>query len=153
MKWLSLPTLAVLFAAACGSDNPPGIQLFTAASPSIALGDSTQLIFASESGSTLSIDQGVGNVTGSTSVSVSPTVTTTYTLTATRLGMSTTSTTTVTVGHGAAARLTFSGLASDVVADSGVTLTVTMRDLRGNVVTDYAGTLHFVLTDDAAPRR
>jgi len=151
MKRLSLPTLAVLFAAACGSDNPPGIQLFTAASPSIALGDSTQLIFAAESGSTLSIDQGVGNVTGRTSVSVSPTVTTTYTLTATRLGMSTTSTTTVTVGHGAAARLTFSGLASDVVADSGVTLTVTMRDLRGNVVTDYAGTLHFVLTDDAAP--
>jgi len=73
MKRLSLTTLAVLFAAACGSSkNPPSIEVFTAAPPSIALGDSAQLIFAAESGSTLSINQGVGDVTGKTSVTVSP---------------------------------------------------------------------------------
>jgi hypothetical protein len=149
MKRLSVTTLAVLFAAACS--NSPGIQLFTAASPSITLGDSTELIFAAESGALLSIDQGVGNVTGKTSVSVSPTATTTYTLTAIKMGRSTTSKTTVTVGQGVPARLTFSGLASEVGVDSGVTLTVTVRNLRGNVVPDFAGTLHIVLTDSAAP--
>ena len=150
MKRLSLPTLAVLFAAACGSDNPPGIQLFTAALPSIALGDSTELVFTAENGATLSIDQGVGNVTGRTSVSVSPTVTTTYTLTATKLGMSTTSKTTVTVGHGAASQLTLSGLASELAVDAPATVTVTVRDRFGNPVTDYTGTLRFALTDTAA---
>ena len=69
MKRLSLTTLAILFAAACSSaGNAPTIEVFTAVPSSIALGDSAQLIFAAESGSTLSIDQGVGDVTGKTSV-------------------------------------------------------------------------------------
>ena len=72
MKRLSLAALTVLLAA-CGGGNPPTIELFTAVPSSIALGDSTQLLFAAESGSTLSIDQGVGDVTGKTSVTVSPT--------------------------------------------------------------------------------
>jgi len=152
MKRLSLPTLAVLFAAACGSDNnAPGIQLFTAASPNIALGDSTQLVFAAESGSALTIDQGVGDVTGKTSVSVSPTATITYTLTASKGGKSTTSKTTVTVGHGAATQVTLSGLGSELAVDTPAPVTVTVRDRFGNVATDYTGTLHFVLTDSAAP--
>ena len=150
MKRLSLAALAVLLAA-CGSDNPPGIQLFTAASPSIALGDSTELVIAADRGAILTIDQGIGDVTGKTSVAVSPTVTTTYTLKATALGMSTTSKTTVTVGHGAASQVTLTGLSSELAVDTVAPVTVTVRDRFGNAVTDYTGTLHFVLTDAAAP--
>src|SRR6266852_5089772 len=115
MKRLSLAALAVLLAA-CGSDNPP----------SIALGDSTELVIAADRGATLTIDQGIGDVTGKTSVAVSPTVTTTYTLKATALGMSTTSKTTVTVGHGAASQVTLTGLSSELAVDTVAPVTVTV---------------------------
>ncbi len=151
MKRLTLAALAVLFAAACGSNNPPRIQSFTAASPNIALGDSTELVFAADPAATLSIDQGVGDVTGKTLVTVSPSTTTTYTLTATALGMSSTSKTTVSVGHGPASQVTLAGLNSELAVDTPTSITVTVRDRFGNAVTDYTGTLHFVLTDIAAP--
>src|SRR5205085_2307820 len=122
MKRLSLTAVAVLFAAACGNNNlrpPPGIQLFTAADPSIALGDSTQLVIKADAGATLQIDQGVGDVTGKTTVTVQPTVTTTYMLTASNAnGRSTSSTTTVTVGHGAASQITLEGLSSELAVDT-----------------------------------
>jgi hypothetical protein len=51
---------------------------------------------------------------------------------------------------GPAAAFTLSGLASPVVAGQPASLTVTARDQFGNVVTDYAGTVHFSSTDPAA---
>jgi hypothetical protein len=151
MKRLSLPTLAVLFAAACGSDNPPNpptIELFTAVPTSITLGDSSQLIFAAESGSTLSIDQGVGDATGKTSVTVSPTATTTYTLTASKRGKSSTSTATVNVDARKFFAVTFA--APDAWAGTAVAATVRAQDSFGHPLTNYAGTIVFTNSDAAA---
>jgi hypothetical protein len=146
------PTLTALAVLVVACSNAPGIQLFTAGRSSIVVGESTQLLFAADAGAVLSIDQGIGSVTGRSSVTVSPTVTTTYHLTATRIGGGfSTASTTVTVGHGSPVRLTFDAFSTEVAADAPVTLTVSVRDAFGNVVTDYAGTLHFVLTDSAAP--
>jgi len=153
MKRLSLATLAVLFAAACGSSNnnppkAPTIEVFTAAPSSIALGDSTQLIFAAESGATLSIDQGVGDVTGKTSVAVSPTATTSYTLTATKTAKSSTSTATVTVVAKKSLAVTFA--APDAWVGTAVSATVRAQDSFGHPLTNYAGTIAFTSSDAAA---
>ena len=149
MKRLSLTTLAVLFAAACGSSkNPPSIEVFTAAPPSIALGDSAQLIFAAESGSTLSINQGVGDVTGKTSVTVSPAATTAYTLTASKNGKSSTSTATLSVVAKKVFAVTFAS--PDAWAGTAVAATVKAQDSFGHTLTTYAGTIAFTSSDAAA---
>jgi|GEM_PF-6503273 hypothetical protein len=78
--------------------NPPVISSFTAAPQTITVGSSTTLTW-SVSGNptpTLSIDNGIGAVSG-ISVVVSPSTTTTYTLTATNSGGTVTAQTTVTV--------------------------------------------------------
>jgi len=61
------------------------------------------------------------------------------------------STTSVDVKNASAARVTLQGLPGSVIAGASSLVTATVRDLFGNPVTDYAGTLHFVLTDTAAP--
>ena len=145
------PTLIALAALVAACSKTPNIQDFTAVSPSIALGDSTELVIKADSDTKLNIDQGIGDVTGKTLVPISPTSTTTYTLTAyTWYGRSTV-TTTVTVGHGAAGQITLAGLSSELAVDTPANVTVTIRDRFGNAVTDYTGTLHFTLTDLAAP--
>src|SRR5437870_6580962 len=148
MKRLSLTTLAILFAAACGGGNPPTIELFTAVPSSISLGDSTQLLFAAESGSTLSIDQGVGDVTGKTSVTVSPAATTTYTLTASKNGKSSTSTATLTVVAKKVFAVTVAS--RDAWAGTAVAATVKAQDSFGHTLTTYAGTIAFTSSDAAA---
>src|SRR5712672_229352 len=90
--------LALALAAACSGGGgttsprpppppppppPPVISSFTATPVSIPTGRSAILSWAVTDATSLSIDQGVGIVTGRTSVSVSPTVDTTYTLSAT----------------------------------------------------------------------
>ena len=75
----------------------PVINDFAAAPASIAPGGSATLSWVVTDATTLSIDQGVGPVTGTTSTSVSPSATTTYTLTATNAFGSSTRTVTVTV--------------------------------------------------------
>ena len=147
---------AVLVAAGCGGDLSPRIQLFVASPSTIGPGGSTQLVFSVSLDASVTIDQGVGDVTGKTSVTVSPAATTTYTLTATSPWMGTllrsTRTTTVAVGpHGPASRIAVEGLPSQVVSESPVTVTLTVRDSLGNPVTDYAGTVHVVNTDTAVP--
>src|SRR5919201_4376710 len=111
MKRLSLTALAVLLAAACC--KTADIQLFSATSPSIALGDSTELVIKTDPDLHLYIDQGIGDVTGKTLVPIAPTSTTTYTLTAYAWYGRSTATTTVSVGHGAASQDTLAGLSSE----------------------------------------
>ncbi len=68
----------------------PAISSFTATPSNIMAGQSTTLAWSVSGATTLSINQGIGIVTG-TSVSVSPNVTTTYTLTASNQGLATSS--------------------------------------------------------------
>ena len=88
--------------AGCGGTPPstpaaPVISSFTATSATISAGASATLNWSVTGASSLSIDNGVGTVTGS-STNVSPTSTTTYTLTATNsAGATATAKTSVTV--------------------------------------------------------
>jgi len=100
---LTLVLAIGLMASACRhSSSPvyyeqPTISSFSASPSTITLGQGTLLAWtATGKGATVSIDQGVGEVQGS-SVAVSPTATTTYTLTATSPGGSATATVTMTV--------------------------------------------------------
>jgi peptidoglycan/xylan/chitin deacetylase (PgdA/CDA1 family) len=74
----------------------PTIQSFTATPASIIAGQSSTLAWSTTGAVALSIDQGVGAVTG-TSKSVAPTATTTYTLSASNAAGTTTATVTVNV--------------------------------------------------------
>ena len=77
--------------------TPPVISSFTASPNSVVAGSSATLAWTVSNATTLSIDQGVGAVTGLTSKTVAPAATTTYTLTATNSGGTVTATTTLTV--------------------------------------------------------
>ncbi len=76
---------------------PPTINSFTASPSSIVSGGSSTLSWNVTGATSLSINQGIGDVTGNTSVQVTPAVTTTYVLTATNSNGSTTANTTVTI--------------------------------------------------------
>ena len=80
-----------------GVVSPPTISSFTASPSTVSSGASSTLSWSVANATSLSIDQGLGTVTGATSVPVSPTTATTYTLTASNSGGSTTARTTVTV--------------------------------------------------------
>jgi len=77
--------------------SAPVISSFAASPTTIVQGQSTQLSWSVTGAATLAIDQGVGDVTGKTSIAVSPPQTRTYRLTATNSAGSTTATVTVTV--------------------------------------------------------
>jgi hypothetical protein len=79
-----------------GAPQVPSISAFTAAPASIIAGQTSTLNWTVNGATGLSIDHGVGTVTG-TSATVSPTSTTIYTLTAVNSAGSATATTTVTV--------------------------------------------------------
>ena len=81
-----------------GAGSPPTISSFSA-SPvgGISPGERATLSWSVTSGSSLSIDNGVGDVTGQLSASVSPTTTTTYVLTASNSAGSATAAVTVSV--------------------------------------------------------
>ena len=87
-------------AGVCPGASRPTIASFTATPPAIAAGQSSTLSWSVEAADALAIDQGVGDVTGSTSRSVTPGTTTTYTLTATNAAGSTSQAVTVTVSPG-----------------------------------------------------
>lgn len=78
---------------------PPVIELFAAEPYVIEQGQSATLswVISGAKRPALTIDQGIGDVTGLTSVTVSPTTTTTYTLTATNRNGSSTADVTVSV--------------------------------------------------------
>ena len=101
---------------------PPSISTFSASPVSINSGQSSTLSWSVTGATSLSIDQGVGTVTGS-SVSVNPTQTKTYTLTATNSGGSTTKSATVTVAVVSPPTVTFTTTLDRVTKDyEGATL-------------------------------
>lgn len=75
--------------------SPPVISSFTASPASITAGQASTLAWNVAGATTLSVDQGVGAVGGS-SIVVNPVITTTYRLTATNAGGSSSATVTVT---------------------------------------------------------
>lgn len=77
--------------------SAPVIASFTASPMSLTAGQTTRLAWSVTGATVLSVDQGVGVVTGATGETVAPTSTTAYTLTATGEGGITTSTVTVRV--------------------------------------------------------
>src|ERR1039458_2866706 len=74
--------------------NPPVISYFLANPTSVGPGIKTTLLWATSGATSVTIDHGVGTVTGN-SATVSPTAATTYTLTATNGAGRVTATTTV----------------------------------------------------------
>ncbi len=84
----------------CIPPSPPVIISFTADPASIASGESSTLTWGVSDATSLSIEPGLGEVTG-TSATVTPTTTTSYTLTATNAGGTATATVTVTVSASA----------------------------------------------------
>jgi hypothetical protein len=104
-KWLPvlLVILGLTVGFACKSSttdeqNPPTIASFTANPTTIHTGESSTLSWNVTGATSLSINQGVGTVTGATGTKVvTPTATTTYTLTATNADGTRTATCTVTV--------------------------------------------------------
>ena len=133
--------LAGLTLAACGGggdsnvasnppNNAPTITAFSASPSTITVGGSTTLNWTVSNASTLSINNGVGTVTG-TSIAVAPTSTTTYTLTATNSYGSTTATATVTVSSttGSAPTITaFAATPSTITAGQSSTLSWTVSN-------------------------
>jgi chitodextrinase len=77
--------------------QPPSILSFTAAPSTVAAGQASTLSWSVNGASSIAIDNGVGTVSGATSISVSPANTTTYTLTASNGAGSATAKSTVTV--------------------------------------------------------
>jgi len=94
---IAIASLAILMA--CGSTGapPPVIASFTATPSDIAKGESSTLAWTVSGANLISIDRGIGEVTGSSTV-VAPPATTTYTLTAKGQGGSATAAVTITVG-------------------------------------------------------
>jgi hypothetical protein len=103
MKRLMIPLviLLVVFAAGCLPEGPisitaskqlPVINSFGASPPSISAGESSTLSWSVTGATTVSIDQGVGNVALTGNRVVSPSATTIYTLTATSTAGSVTAT-------------------------------------------------------------
>ncbi|HEY6910397.1 MAG TPA: hypothetical protein VI356_13555, partial [Myxococcales bacterium] len=145
MKRLTL-TLAIL-AAACSSHDKPEITVFTAAPASVALGGTTQLVFNATAGATLTIDQGVGDVTGKTTATVTPTANTTYTLTASKGGQTATKTAAVSVTASPSAAFRVTGPTA-TTAGVPVDFTIAAVDTAGAVNPNYRGTVQFVSDDE-----
>ena len=107
MVWLMAFLLPLLLACSGGKAGPaptpapapPVISAFTASPATITAGQVSTLSWSVSGASALSIDHGIGAVSGA-SVTVSPGLTTTYTLTASNGAGSVTATATVTVNPG-----------------------------------------------------
>lgn len=143
----NLLLLCTVLLAACG--KAPEVSVFTAAPGTIAKGTTARLVFAAEGEDKLTLEPGVGDVTGKTEVEVTPEQTTTYTLTASNGAGNATQTLTVTVGPTPAAgfKLTAAG---PITAGTPADFSVTAVDASGATVPSYAGTVHLVSNDGAA---
>jgi hypothetical protein len=148
MKSVKIALLAAL-ALACSSTNKTAIEVFAATPDTVENGSSAQLVFAAANASKLTIDNGVGDVTGKTTVAVTPTASTTYTLSAQGDSGTVTATATVTVTPAHAAGLTVAHTGATTAGAAG-TFTVTAVDSSGATKTSYAGTVHFSSGDAQA---
>lgn len=101
MKYLEFFLVIIFFTflVGCGGVTPtsPIINLFSASSSILTEGESATLSWAVTDATTVTIDQGIGNVALSGSTSVSPASTTTYTLTAINSAGSSVATVVITV--------------------------------------------------------
>jgi len=102
----------------------PTISSFTVSPTSINSGQTATLSWSVTGSTALSIDQGVGTVTGLNSRSVAPTSSTTYILTASNSAGSVTSSATLTVNQSAVAPVIPSFIASPTSITSGSTSTL-----------------------------
>ena len=127
--------------------GPPSIGSFSAAAASITAGQSTTLTWTTTGATTVTIDNGVGNVAASGSATVSPTQTTTYTLTATGSGGASSSHVTVTV-TAPKPTVTISANPAAVSPGQSSTLTVTAANASdiGVVCSDSNGNQEFTGT-------
>jgi chitodextrinase len=117
------------------SGSAPAIFSFSASPGSITSGQSSILSWTTSGAASLSINNGVGTVAGS-SVSVSPTVTTTYTLTAANSYGSVTSNTTVTVSSGSGSDTTPPSVPTNLTASG---ISVSQINLSWTASTDNVG--------------
>jgi hypothetical protein len=141
-------TCAAVLVACGGNNSKPSINSFSAIPTAILAGETSALSWDVTGATSLSIDQGVGTVTG-TAVPVTPGATKTYTLTATNSAGTATATATVTVSTAVKPQTGFSMSASSssVAAGTGVTITITAIDTSGATSTSFAGTVHLTSTD------
>ncbi|MBS1783997.1 MAG: PKD domain-containing protein [Acidobacteria bacterium] len=101
----------------------PSVTSFTASPASISSGQSSTLAWAVTGATSLSLDNGIGDVTGTTSRSVTLAVSTTYTLTATNAAGSVTATVTVAVSAAAPPTITsFTASPSTIAVGHSTTL-------------------------------
>jgi len=107
--------------------TPPVISSFSATPASITAGQATTLSWSVSGATSLSLDNAIGDVTGSTTRSVSPTASTTYVLTARNSAGNVTASTTVSVTAAASAPYP-SGLSDATIQVAGV-----VRDYRVHV--------------------
>ncbi|MCL4849901.1 MAG: hypothetical protein KJZ78_00785, partial [Bryobacteraceae bacterium] len=82
-SWNEVSKTQTLQLTSSATASKPVISSFTATPASIDSGNASTLAWSVSGATSLSINQGVGTVTGAASKSVTPAATTTYTLTAT----------------------------------------------------------------------
>jgi hypothetical protein len=107
---------------ACSSTPLPVIVSFTSSAASIDQGGSTFLRYQVTGADSLSIDPGIGNVTGTNASVAAPVQTTVYTLTARNDGGATTATTRVVVVPLPATLTSFAATPDSIVSGAAVTL-------------------------------
>lgn len=119
---------------------PPSIASFTASPASITAGESTTLSWNVTGATSLSINNGVGTVIGS-SVRVSPSATTTYTLTAKSAGGTVTATTRVTVAVAPPVISSFSASPASITAGQASTLSWNVSGATSLAIDHGVGTV------------
>lgn len=107
-------------------DLRPAIGSFTGTPDVLPSGAAATLVWSVDGAATISIDHGVGDVTGKTSVVVHPTAATTYTLTATNADGTVTATTAVQVAAGVPAISAFAASDGRLLPGQKKTLTWTV---------------------------
>jgi chitodextrinase len=129
----------------------PVITSFTAAPASIVNGQSSTLSWNVSNATSVSIDNGVGTVTGLTSASVHPTVTTVYLLTATNGAGPSTAQTTLTVTPDSTPPSVPTDLTANVISPTQINLTWTAStdqvDAQSQLVYScYRNSVRFAMT-------
>jgi len=133
-----LASLSLALLLSCGGSSGPVISTFTATPATVSIGQPTTLAWTVTNALTLSIDEGVGTVSG-LSVQATPGTTTTFTLTATSVsGATATSTVTVNVLHPASIG-SFSASPAQVASGAPVTLTWSVANAASVSIDDGTG--------------
>jgi hypothetical protein len=120
----------------------------------IMQGESATIVYATVNATTVSVNNGVGNVPPSGSFVVSPTTNTTYTITATNTGGSTTCNVTVQVTPGTAPRI-IRFTANPTTIDQGGTSTLVWQVENATTVSiaPTVGTVALIGTSDVKPQQ